>query len=145
MKMRNCFFISAFVFTSFVFAQSTIEGTVSDESGNPLVGANVIVEGTSLGAATGVDGDYKINVSAGTVDGNTVVIMASYIGYKSTSVSVEVPVDGSVNQNFSLAIDPIGLKGVSVTALGFTANRDEQGSSSAVSYTHLTLPTILLV
>ena len=130
MKMRNSFFISAFVFTSFVFAQSTIEGTVSDESGNPLVGANVIVEGTSLGAATGVDGDYTINVSAGTVDGNTVVIMASYIGYKSTSVSVEVPVDGSVNQNFSLAIDPIGLKGVSVTALGFTANRDEQGSSS---------------
>ena len=130
MKMRNCFFITAFVFTSFVFAQSTIEGTVSDESGNPLVGANVIVEGTSLGAATGVNGDYTINVSAGTVDGNTVVIMASYIGYKSTSVSVEVPVDGSVNQNFSLAIDPIGLKGVSVTALGFTANRDEQGSSS---------------
>jgi len=130
MKMRNCFFITAFVFTSFVFAQSTIEGSVSDESGNPLVGANVIVEGTSLGAATGVDGDYTINVSAGTVDGNTVVIMASYIGYKSTSISVEVPVGGSVNQNFSLAIDPIGLKGVSVTALGFTANRDEQGSSS---------------
>ena len=130
MKMRNCFFITALVFTSFMFAQSTIEGTVSDESGNPLVGANVIVEGTSLGAATGVDGDYTINVSAGTVDGNTVVIMASYIGYKSTSISVEVPVGGSVNQNFSLAIDPIGLKGVSVTALGFTANRDEQGSSS---------------
>jgi len=130
MKMRNCFFITAFVFTSFVFAQSTIEGTVSDESGNPLVGANVIVEGTSFGAATGVNGDYTINVSAGTVDGNTVVIMASYIGYKSTSTSVEVPVDGSVNQNFSLTIDPIGLKGVSVTALGFTANRDEQGSSS---------------
>ena len=130
MKMRNCFFITALVFTSFMFAQSTIEGTVSDESGNPLVGANVIVEGTSLGAATGVDGDYTINVSAGTVDGNTVVIMASYIGYKSTSASVEVPVGGSVNQNFSLAIDPIGLKGVSVTALGFTANRDEQGSSS---------------
>jgi TonB-linked SusC/RagA family outer membrane protein len=43
---------------------------------------------------------------------------------------VEVPADGSVNQNFSLAIDPIGLKGVSGTALGFTANRDEQGSSS---------------
>ena len=130
MIMRNCLFIISFVFTSFVFAQSTIEGTVSDESGNPLVGANVIVEGTSLGAATGVDGDYMINVPAGTVDGNTVVLTASYIGYKSTSASVEVPADGSVNQNFSLAIDPIGLKGVSVTALGFTANRDEQGSSS---------------
>jgi len=130
MKMRNCFFITVLVFTSFVFAQSTIEGTVSDESGNPLVGANVIVEGTSLGAATGVDGDYLINAPAGTVDGNTVVVSASYIGYKSATASVDVPADGSVNQNFSLAIDPIGLKGVSVTALGFTANRDEQGSSS---------------
>ena len=127
MKMRNCFFISAFVFTSFVFAQSTIEGTVSDGSGNPLVGANVIVEGTSLGAATDVDGVYMINVPEGNF---RVVVIASYIGYKSSSSSVDVPVGGSVNLSFSLAIDPIGLKGVSVTALGFTANRDEQGSSS---------------
>ena len=130
MKMRNCFFISAFVFTSFVFAQSTIEGTVSDESGNPLVGANVTVDGTSFGAATGVDGDYSINIPSGTVDGNTVVVAASYIGYKSATASVEVPVGGSVNQNFSLAVDAIGLKAVVVTALGFTGNRDEQGSSS---------------
>ena len=127
MKMRNSFFISAFVFTSFVFAQSTIEGTVSDGSGNPLVGANVIVEGTSLGAATDVDGVYMINVPEGNF---RVVVIASYIGYKSSSSSVDVPVGGSVNLSFSLAIDPIGLKGVSVTALGFTANRDEQGSSS---------------
>ena len=130
MKMRNCFFISAFVFTSFVFAQSTIEGTVSDESGNPLVGANVTVDGTSFGAATGVDGDYTINIPSGTIDGNTVVVAASYIGYKSAIASVDVPVGGSVNLIFSLAVDAIGLKAVVVTALGFTGNRDEQGSSS---------------
>jgi len=130
MKIRNCFFITALVFTSFVFAQSTIEGTVSDESGNPLVGANVTVDGTSFGAATGVDGDYLINIPSGTVDGNTVVVSASYIGYKSATASVDVPVGGSVNQNFSLAVDAIGLKAVVVTALGFTGNRDEQGSSS---------------
>ena len=130
MKMRNCLFITAFVFTSFVFAQSTIQGTVSDESGNPLVGANVTVEGTAHGGASGANGDYVINIPRGTVDGKTVVVMASYIGFKSNSVSINVPVGGSVNQSFSLAIDPIGLKGVSVTALGFTANRDEQGSSS---------------
>ena len=130
MKMRNCFIISAFVFTSFVFAQSTIEGTVSDESGNPLVGANVTVDGTSFGAATGVDGDYTINIPSGTIDGNTVVVAASYIGYKSAIASVDVPVGGSVNLIFSLAVDAIGLKAVLVTALGFTGNRDEQGSSS---------------
>jgi len=130
MKMRNCFFITAFVFTSFVFAQSTIQGTVSDESGGPLYGANVTVEGTAHGGASDEDGHYMINIPTGTVDGKTVVVTASYIGYKSNSVSINVPVGGSVNQSFSLAIDPIGLKGVSVTALGFTANRDEQGSSS---------------
>jgi len=130
MKMRNCFIITALVFTSFVFAQSTIEGTVSDDSGNPLVGANVTVDGTSFGAATGVDGDYSINIPSGTVDGNTVVVSASYIGYKSATASVDVPVGGSVNLVFSLAVDAIGLKAVLVTALGFTGNRDEQGSSS---------------
>jgi len=130
MKMRNCFFITALVFTSFVFAQSTIQGTVSDESGNPLVGANVTVDGTSFGAATGVDGDYTINIPSGTIDGNTVVVAASYIGYKSATASVDVPVGGSVNLIFSLAVDAIGLKAVLVTALGFTGNRDEQGSSS---------------
>ena len=130
MKMRNCFYTIALVFTSFVFAQSTIEGTVSDESGNPLVGANVTVDGTSFGAATGVDGDYSINIPSRTVDGNTVVVAVSYIGYKSATASVDVPVGGSVNQNFSLAVDAIGMKAVSVTALGFRANRDEQGSSS---------------
>ncbi|GIS71777.1 MAG: hypothetical protein CM1200mP10_13540 [Candidatus Neomarinimicrobiota bacterium] len=36
------------VFTSFIFAQSTIEGTVSDDSGNPLAGANVTVEGRPM-------------------------------------------------------------------------------------------------
>ncbi len=130
MKMRYYYFITVFVFASFVFAQSTIEGTVSDESGNPLSGANVTIDGTSHGGASGVDGDYVLNVPSGTVEGNTVTVTASYIGYESVSASVDVPVGGSVNQNFSLGVDAIGMKAVSVTALGFTANRDEQGSSS---------------
>ncbi len=130
MKMRYCYFITAFILTSFVFAQSTIEGNVSNESGDPLVGANVTVEGTAHGSASGENGNYVINIPAGTVDGKTVVVTATYIGYKSNSVSVDVPVGGSVNQSFSLVVDAIGMKAISVTALGFTANRDEQGSSS---------------
>jgi len=130
MKIRYCYFIIVFVFTNFIFSQSTIDGTVSDESGNPLSGANITVDGTSYGSASGEDGSYAINVPSGTVEGTTVVLTASYIGHKSSSASVYVPVGGSVNQNFSLAVDAIGMKSVSVTALGFTANRDELGSSS---------------
>lgn len=130
MRKRYYYFILACVFNNFVLSQSSIEGTVSDKSGNPLAGANIIVDGTSYGSATGVDGFYEINIPPGTVEGTTIFLTASYIGYKSSSASVDVPVRGSVTHNFSLALDAIGMKAVSVTALGFTANRDELGASS---------------
>ncbi len=113
-----------------LYAQSSIQGTVTDESGAPLVGANVVVEGTELGGAAGIDGSFTIDVPAGTVTGQTVTVSASYIGYQSSSTSLAIPLSGSVTYNFSLAIDAIGLRAISVTALGFQANRDQQGSTS---------------
>ena len=95
-----------------------------------MVGANVTIDGTAYGAATGPEGSYEINIPSGDISGASVILTASYIGYKNGSQQVNVPASGSVTQNFSLAVDAIGMKAVSVTALGFTANRDEQGSSS---------------
>ena len=111
-------------------AQSSIQGTVTDINGNALVGANVLIDGTSVGSAADTDGTYQIDVSSGTMGGNTVTLTASYIGHTSQSVSVDVPTSGSITQNFSLTVDAIGLKGISVTALGFETNRDKQGSTS---------------
>lgn len=111
-------------------AQSTIEGTVTDNNGNALAGANVLIDGSSVGSAAGTDGTYRIDISSGTMGGNTVTLTASYIGHTSQSASVDVPTSGSVTQNFSLAVDAIGLKAISVTALGFETNRDKQGSTS---------------
>ena len=111
-------------------AQSSIQGTVTDMNGNALVGANVLIDGTSVGSAADTDGTYRIDVSSGTIGGNTVTLTASYIGHTSQSASVDVPTSGSVTQNFSLAVDAIGLKAISVTALGFETNRDKQGSTS---------------
>ena len=55
-----------------------ISGTVVDNLGDPLPGANVIVGGTQLGAATGFDGEYRIEcVPAGTYD-----VTASFVGYQ---------------------------------------------------------------
>ena len=113
-----------------VYAQSSVQGTVTDASGNPLSGANVVVDGTTVGAAAAADGSYRIDIGPGTIGGQTVALTASYIGHSSQTVNVDVPLTGSVTQNFSLAIDAIGLKAVSVTALGFEANRDKQGSTS---------------
>ena len=123
-------FLFSIVF-GFLNAQSTIEGSVTDTDGNPLAGANVVVDGTSVGAASGSDGTYQISIPSGTVEGQTVTLVTSYIGYKSQSASVDVPSSGSVTQNFTLNVDAIGLQAISVTALGFETNRDQQGSTSS--------------
>ena len=111
-------------------AQSTIQGTVTDINGNVLAGANVLIDGTSVGAAAAADGSYRIDIGPGTIGGQTVALTASYIGHSSQTVNVDVPLTGSVTQNYTLAIDAIGLKAISVTALGFETNRDKQGSTS---------------
>ena len=111
-------------------AQSSIQGTVTDINGNALAGSNVLIDGTSVGSAADTDGTYRIDISSGTIGGNTVTLTASYIGHTSQSASVDVPTSGSVTQNFSLAVDAIGLKAISVTALGFETDRDKQGSTS---------------
>ncbi|MEC7872370.1 MAG: SusC/RagA family TonB-linked outer membrane protein [Candidatus Neomarinimicrobiota bacterium] len=128
-NLRITFLFSIII--GFLNAQSSIEGSVTDSDGNPLAGANVVVDGTSVGAASGADGTYQISIPSGTVEGQTVTLVASYIGYKSQSASVDVPSSGSVTQNFSLDVDAIGLQAISVTALGFEANRDQQGSTSS--------------
>ncbi len=125
---------SAFVFLSLlgtIYAQSSIQGSVTDTNGDPLAGANVVIAGTSVGAATDADGIYEIEIPEGTLQGQSVSLEVSYIGYQSQSASIDVPQSGSVTQNFTMNIDAIGLQAISVTALGFEANRDQQGSTSS--------------
>ena len=124
------FSISLMTLLGLVYAQSSVEGTVTDASGDPLSGANVVVDGTTVGAAAAADGSYRIDIGPGTIGGQTVALTASYIGHSSQTVNVDVPLTGSVTQNYTLAIDAIGLKAISVTALGFETNRDKQGSTS---------------
>jgi iron complex outermembrane receptor protein len=102
-----------------MFAQS-VSGTVTDENGNALFGANVTVEGTSSGAATGADGSYSVDG----VEGGTYTVTASYIGYESASISVSV--DGSATANFSLASSAVAGNSVSVLGSRFARNVDEQ-------------------
>ena len=51
-------------------AQSSIQGTVTDINGNALEGANVLIDGTSVGSAADTDGTYRIDVwTSGTIGG----------------------------------------------------------------------------
>jgi iron complex outermembrane receptor protein len=118
--MRKLYNMIALVlFSSLMFAQS-VSGTVTDANGNALFGANVTVEGTSSGAATGADGSYSVDG----VESGTYTVTASYIGYESASISVSV--DGSATANFSLASSAVAGNAVSVLGSRFARNVDEQ-------------------
>ena len=59
-----------------VWSQSNVSGTVTDESGMPLIGVNVLVKDTSRGVTTDFDGNFQINVKQGET------LSFSYLGYK---------------------------------------------------------------
>ena len=97
-----------FLMPIFLVGQSVV-GVVSDAD-KPLVGANVIVEGTNLGTVSVVDGFYSIDLPAGDYD-----VTASFIGY--SSVTNMVTVDSSdVVVDFTLVIDAIPMSDIEVLA-----------------------------
>jgi iron complex outermembrane receptor protein len=97
-----------FLMPIFLVGQSVV-GVVSGGD-KPLVGANVIVEGTNLGTVSVVDGFYSIDLPAGDYD-----VTASFIGY--SSVTNMVTVDSSeVVVDFSLEIDAIAMSDIEVLA-----------------------------
>ena len=88
--------------------ETSIGGVVSDESNNPIVGANVIVEGTDLGSAADADGYYAIDLAAGSY-----TLTATAIGYESQSSEVSIKEGEAGITNFALAIsDAVGISPV---------------------------------
>ena len=77
-------------------AQSiTVRGTVVDPSGEPLIGASILAEGTSVGTATDIDGNYAINVNP------DATLVFSYVGYDPQSVAVKgrTTIDVTMKEN----------------------------------------------
>lgn len=99
---------------SLLLAQGRISGKVTDlETGEPLIGANVLVVGTSAGAATDVNGKYLIiNLPAGTVE-----VKCSYIGYQTITISDVRVTTGLTNEiNFQLPAEGVSVSDVVVIA-----------------------------
>ena len=117
-KVKTVLLVFSFLLSGLAFAQQTISGSVTDESGLPLPGATVAVEGTSTGTTTDFDGNYSIQAA----DGQTLVI--SFVGYKSVSIAVGAGADYSA----SLQPDQL-LEEVVVTALGIEKNSKALGYS----------------
>jgi len=109
MNKRNLIsLVATFLMPMFIYGQS-VSGTVADESGSPLAGANVVVEGTDLGAASLEDGTYSISIGEGSY-----TVTASVIGYQSSTASVDV--SGDVTLDFSLAVSAVEMSALEVLA-----------------------------
>ena len=119
MNKRNLIsLVATFLMPMFLFGQEvvteekvsiSVSGTVADEKGSPLAGANVVVEGTEIGAASSEDGTYSVEVDTGSY-----TITASVIGYQSSTASVDV--SGDVTLDFSLAVSAVEMSALEVLA-----------------------------
>ena len=107
-------------FPVYVYSQTgTIKGKIVDAQTNePLIGASVLIEGTTNGAAADLDGNYIIlNVDAGSY-----TLIASYVAYQSEAkTGVVVGENNEVTVDFLLNSDDISLQEVEVLA---RANRE---------------------
>ena len=113
LKTLSLFFVILITTTSAFGQNSSIKGTVSDSlNGNMLVGANVYVVGTSLGAATNDEGSFIItNITPGSYK-----IKVSYIGYKANEIELDLSEPKIYDQNFYLNYTAIEGRTVEVTA-----------------------------
>ncbi len=95
---------------------ATISGKVTDVEGEPLPGANVLIQLTNLGAATDINGDYSFTVPASAVRGQEVKLEARFIGYR-TKVE-KITLSPGVNiVEFALPIDALEMDAIVVTGV----------------------------
>lgn len=105
-KRFTLFLVGLFLSVGMAFAQTKISGTVvSQEDGEPIIGASVLVQGSKVGAVTDVDGHFTLDVPAGKK------LVISYIGMQTQTINA------SANMKVALIQDNKTLQEVVVTGL----------------------------
>lgn len=121
-----CMLIPQAVFALDGVLQNTVQltGTVKDEYGELIIGANVMVEGTTIGAITNVDGEFRLSVP------NTAIkLKVSYIGYKDKIITLKA---GTRFVEVSLEEDAQMLGEVEVVAYGVQKKVSITGAISSM-------------
>lgn len=109
-----------------------IKGIITDESGEPVIGANVVVKGTTNGAVTNVDGSYTLNVHPGDV------IRITYLGY----IPKEVVVGKSKQIDIKLEEDSQKLNEVVVVGYGTQTKKTLTGAVSVMNMDDMEVSTV---
>jgi TonB-dependent receptor len=116
----------------FAAGNGSIAGTVKDaQTGEPLPGANILIVGTSIGAASNLNGEYTLpKVPVGEY-----TLRATYIGYEQLEIRVTIVADTKVNQDFQ-------LKYVGVQAGEIVVTAQAEGQMQAINQ-QLSSPSIV--
>ena len=123
-KENNQIVLSAPGYVSASTQQNTrkITGIIKDQSGEPVIGANIVEKGTANGTITDIDGQYSLEV------GSNSILVVSYIGY----ITQEIPVGKNSTLDVLLKEDTETLDEVIVIGYGTTKRKDFTGSVSSV-------------
>ena len=100
----------------------TVSGTVTDEFGDPLLGASVLVQGASTGVATDYDGNYTVEVD------KSGALVFSYVG----CITQTVPVNGQTTINVTLKENSTVLDAVVTIGYGTVKKEDATGSVAVI-------------
>jgi TonB-dependent starch-binding outer membrane protein SusC len=110
------------LFASWTYGQAvTVRGKVTDESNAPMVGVNVVVQGTTIGTVTDIDGKYQIQTEP------KATLTFSFIGYKSQTVAV-----GNQTE-INVALSTSGIDMGEVVVVGYGVQRREAVTGSVAS------------
>jgi TonB-dependent receptor len=95
------------------FSQGTLIGVLTDSlTGDPLIGANIYLQGTALGASTDMDGTYRIEA----VPFGSYTMVFSYLGYRTKKIPVNVESKSKIKVNIGLIYDVIEGEEIFITA-----------------------------
>ncbi|HPN38496.1 MAG TPA: carboxypeptidase-like regulatory domain-containing protein [Melioribacteraceae bacterium] len=125
-------YIFFFCFSATILAGTTgkISGKVTDkETGEPLPGINVILQGTTMGAATDIDGNFIIN----NIPPGSYTVLFSGVGYQKRSyVNVKVAVDFTTRLDVILSTEDVALETIVVQAEAPLIRKDLTSSHTSI-------------
>ena len=119
MKKLSLLLVLMVSLVGFTLAQRTISGTITDDSGETLIGASVVAKGTTVGTITDIDGTYSLTIAE---EVNTIVI--SYTGFDTREIVL-----GESNVVDAVMTQGVELTEVVVTALGVAKEKKALGYS----------------
>ena len=114
MKKLSLVFALLLLGSAALWAQKNITGKVTDDNGEALIGASILVKGTVKGTITDIEGSFTLDVPEGSN-----VLQVSYTGFKAQ----EVTLGSETTLNIIMETDAIGLDETVVVGYGTQSNR----------------------